>query len=298
MVIGACRRQPARAEEDEAARASRWQDLKHAVFGDRTVQDGAGVIALDAPGRALDAAMVPITVTLPTRRGSRRPREGRLYALVDGNPSPLAGTFHFGPAADPRSLKTRVRVDQYSCIHAVAETEDGRLFAAERFVKAAGGCSAPSLKDPKLAMSRLGQMRLRVDSEVPAEDGKPAVAQLLISHPNNNGMQMDQLTHNFIPARYIQDIAVTLRWPIRAAGRRRHLAQRGPGDHLRLRPARAGAVQGRGEGQCAFGIHAGVSLVSRAELTVPERTPALSRSHCMETGSANRSRPRGNGRAS
>ena len=87
-----------------------------------------------------------------------------LYLMVDGNPSPLAGTFHFGPAADPHSLKTRVRVDQYTLMHAVAETTDGRLFVAERFVKAAGGCSAPSLKDPKLAMSRMGQMRLRVDT--------------------------------------------------------------------------------------------------------------------------------------
>lgn len=202
--------QPARAEEDEATRASRWQDLKHAVFGDRTVQDGAGVIALDAPGRAQDAALVPITVTLANPGGAAGDRVKAVYITVDGNPSPLAGTFHFGPAADPRSLKTRVRVDQYSLLHAVAETEDGRLFAAERFVKAAGGCSAPSLKDPKLAMSRMGQMRLRVDNEVPAEDGKPAVAQLLISHPNNNGMQVDQLTHNFVPARYIEDIAVTL----------------------------------------------------------------------------------------
>ena len=32
--------------------------------------------------------------------------------------------------------------------------------------------------------------------------------QVLISHPNNNGMQVDQLSHNFIPARFIQDLQV------------------------------------------------------------------------------------------
>jgi sulfur-oxidizing protein SoxY len=200
---------PAMAEEDEAARAERWQDLKHAIFGDRPVVDGTGVIALEAPSRALDAATVPIGVSLPG--GGTALVSGKVVALwlvVDGNPSPLAGTFRFGPAADPRSLKTRVRVDQYTLIHAVAETEDGRLFAAERFVKAAGGCSAPSSKDPKLAMSRLGQMRLRLEGEEQPIGGRVVTANLLISHPNNNGMQVDQLTHNFIPPRYIQDITI------------------------------------------------------------------------------------------
>ncbi|GAC1337150.1 MAG: quinoprotein dehydrogenase-associated SoxYZ-like carrier [Acetobacteraceae bacterium] len=199
---------PALAEEDEAARAARWQNLKHALFGDRTVTEGTPVIALEAPARALDAATVPISVALPTGGGAISGRVAAVWLVVDGNPSPLAGTFRFGPGADPRSLKTRVRVDQYTLIHAVAETEDGRLFSAERYVKAAGGCSAPSSKDPQVAMSRLGQMRVRLEGEDRPADGSTVAANLLISHPNNNGMQMDQLTHNFIPPRYIQEIRV------------------------------------------------------------------------------------------
>lgn len=187
--------------EDEAARAARWQDLRHAVFGDRSVQDGSGVIALDAPVRAMDAALVPVTITL-----SGDKKIAGVYVMVDENPSPLAGTFHFGPAADPRVLKTRLRVDQYTLIHAVAETDTGELFATDRYVKAAGGCSAPSTKDAKLALERLGQMRLRVEGS--AKPGEPATAQLLISHPNFNGMQMDQVTRNYTPARFIQDITV------------------------------------------------------------------------------------------
>ncbi len=192
----------ARADEDDTARAERWNDLKHAMFQDRKVQDGAGVITLDAPARALDAALVPITVTLLPGRTVKT-----VYLLVDGNPSPLAGTFHFGPAFDPASLSTRVRVDQYTLMHAVAETEDGQLFAAERFVKAAGGCSAPSGADAVEAAKRLGQMRLRVDAG--PSHGTARAAELLISHPNNNGMQVDQISHLFIPARYIEDIKVT-----------------------------------------------------------------------------------------
>jgi sulfur-oxidizing protein SoxY len=200
---------PVHAEEDAATRAERWQDLKHAVFGNRSVADGAEVIGLDAPARAQDAALVPITVTLPNPEGAQpADKITALYVIVDGNPSPLAGTFHFGPEADPHTVKLRVRVDQYTLMHAVAETADGRLFAAERFVKAAGGCSSPSLKDPQVAMSRLGQMRVRLLRNMPPVAGKTTVAELLISHPNNNGMQVDQLTHNFIPARFIQDVDV------------------------------------------------------------------------------------------
>ena len=195
---------PARAAETDAERAARWTELRQAVFRDRPVLPGEGVIELEAPTRAQDAALVPITVTLP---GTERVKA--VYILVDGNPSPLAGIFRFGPAADPRALKTRVRVDQYTLVHAVAETEDGRLFAAERFVKAAGGCSAPSLKDPQVAMSRMGQMRLRLDGDAGVREGQPATAHLLVSHPNNNGMQMDQVSRHFIPARYIQDIRVS-----------------------------------------------------------------------------------------
>ncbi|HEV2677446.1 MAG TPA: quinoprotein dehydrogenase-associated SoxYZ-like carrier [Aliidongia sp.] len=193
----------ARAEESDADRQARWQDLRHAVFGDRTVEDGRGIITLEAPPRALDAALVPITIDLPGPA-----KVTAVYLMIDENPSPLAGTFHFGPAADTRELRTRVRVDAYTLMHAVAETEDGRLFGAEKFVKAAGGCSAPSTKDQKLALERLGQMRLKPVGEASAAKGDDAV-QLLISHPNFNGMQMDQLTRNYTPARFIQDVKVT-----------------------------------------------------------------------------------------
>ena len=199
---------PARAADDDAARAARWNDLKQAVFGNRPVADGAAIISLEAPARALDAATVPISISLPKREGMSSGRVAAVWILVDGNPSPLAGTFKFGPAADPRLLRTRVRVDQYTLIHAVAETEDGRLFATSSFVKAAGGCSAPSSKDPQVAMSRLGQMKVRLEGQALAPKGETTMVNLLISHPNNNGMQMDQVSRHFIPPRYIQDLTV------------------------------------------------------------------------------------------
>lgn len=199
---------PVMAADDEAAQAARWKDLRKSLFGDRPVVEDTGVISLDAPARAMDASTVPVGIRLSSTGDQMSGRVKTVWLVVDGNPSPLAGAFHFGPDADPHSLRTRVRVDQYTLIHAIAETEDGRLFSSARYVKAAGGCSAPSTKDPAVAMSRLGQMRVRLDGGSPAVEGGTVTAQLLISHPNNNGMQMDQISHNYIPPRYIQDIKV------------------------------------------------------------------------------------------
>lgn len=203
-------------EEAAAARAERWAELRQAVFGDRPVVVGgeaAPAVTLEAPVRAQDAALVPISVGLADGLPV-----AALWVLVDGNPSPRAGTFRFGEAADPRLLRMRVRVDQYTLLHAVAELRDGRLLAAERYVKASGGCSAPSQKDAALAMSRMGQMRLRVLRDPAAANASPLpegvpgggslTANLLVSHPNNNGMQVDQLSGRFIPARYVQDMQV------------------------------------------------------------------------------------------
>ena len=68
--------------------------------------------------------------------------------LIDGNPVPLAGKFHLydeaaGTGHRNLSIGTRVRVNEYTLIHAVAETTDGRLLSAERYVKAAGGARRP-----------------------------------------------------------------------------------------------------------------------------------------------------------
>lgn len=185
----------------ETERADRWDMLRLAVFGNRVVHPASGVIVLEAPGRALDAALVPIGIILPDPI-----RVKSVSLLIDANPSPLAGVFHFGPAADMHSLHTRVRVDSYTLIHAVAETQGGELYAAETYVKAAGGCSAPGATDREAALARLGRMKLRVTQDAAAPG--TATAQLLISHPNANGMQMDPATRGYIPARFIQDIDV------------------------------------------------------------------------------------------
>jgi sulfur-oxidizing protein SoxY len=189
-------------DDEEAARAARWRELQHSIFGDRPVQDGGGLIDIDAPPRALDAALVPISLTV---KGDK-PIKG-IYLVIDNNPGPLAGHFTFGPQGDPRSLKLRVRVNAYTYIHAVAETRDDHLYAVARFVKAAGGCSAPAGADEQQALQDLGHMKMRLLE--PFVAGRSMQAQLMIRHPNFNGMQMNQVTRLYTPALFIRTIDVS-----------------------------------------------------------------------------------------
>ncbi len=146
---------PAAAEIDEATRAARWAGLRAQIFGDRAIEDGSGLVSIEAPERAADAAIVPVKITLAE---GLRGTVSQIYFVIDDNPSPVAGRFIFGPLADPREIATRIRVDDYTYLHAVAETKDGTLYGTARFIKAAGGCSAPAGKDQALALQRLGEM--------------------------------------------------------------------------------------------------------------------------------------------
>ena len=189
-------------DDEEAGRAARWTELQHALFAGRPIADGSGWMAIDAPARALDAALVPVALTIT----GDKPIKG-IYLIIDNNPGPLAGHFIFGPRGDPHSLKLRVRVNAYTYLHAVAETRDGQLYAAARFVKAAGGCSAPAGGDETQAMQDLGHIKVRLLR--PFVAGKTMEAQLMIRHPNFNGMQMNQITRLVTPAMFIRTIDVT-----------------------------------------------------------------------------------------
>jgi sulfur-oxidizing protein SoxY len=188
----------ARAEEDEAARAKRWHGVANLIFNGTQPIDLPGWVTIDAPTRAMDAALVPVTLTIADGRQIKS-----LYLVVDENPSPVAAHILFGPASDPHTITMRIRVDQYTNLHAVVETPDGRLISSARFIKAAGGCSAPGSETPELALKSAGKMKLRINNPQGTTH-----AELLIRHPNFNGMQMDQATRLYTPARYINSINV------------------------------------------------------------------------------------------
>jgi sulfur-oxidizing protein SoxY len=127
--------------------------------------------------------------------------------FIDKNPGPLAGTFRFTPKSGRADLSFRVRVNAYSPIRAIAETNDGELYMSRRFIKATGGCSAPAGSDLDAAMARLGKIKLKTNGVLKLAE--PNSAQLMISHPNLNGMQMNQVTHLYAPAHFVQHVKVS-----------------------------------------------------------------------------------------
>jgi sulfur-oxidizing protein SoxY len=188
-----------------------WPDLVTNVFNDRPIEDGTGVLSLEAPTRAEDAALVPITIRSELPAGSDL-RVQKITLVIDENPSPVAAEFEFGAERSVTQISTRVRVDAYTNIHAVAELSDGKLYSVAKFVKASGGCSAPASKNPGEALADLGEMRFRwfdptQGAAAPISDGL-LEAQLMIRHPNNSGLQMDQITRTYTPAFFIRDISV------------------------------------------------------------------------------------------
>ena len=52
------------ATADDPSRIARWQALREAVFGKRAVAEGSAVIQMEVPTRALDAALMPLSLTL------------------------------------------------------------------------------------------------------------------------------------------------------------------------------------------------------------------------------------------
>jgi sulfur-oxidizing protein SoxY len=193
---------PAALAQSEEA----FHGFRAEVFGERPIRENSPLVVLTAPSRAEDAALVPIEIRAGLPANDRR-TIARITLIVDQNPAPVAASFRFGPGRREAQLSTRLRVDAYSFVRAVAETDDGELHMAARFVKAAGGCSAPALKDQDESLAKLGEMRLRALAPLA---GGLSRAEVMIRHPNYSGLQMNQLTRHYIPAKFVDRVVVTL----------------------------------------------------------------------------------------
>jgi sulfur-oxidizing protein SoxY len=191
---------------DDPAVSSVWQKVRASLFENRPIAPaGAELLTLEAPARAIDAAVVPIAIRTRVPAGASY-HVSRLYLVIDANPSPISAIFQFTPASGRADVETRVRVDDYSHVRAIAETSDGKLYMTTRFVRASGGCSAPAGADAAAALASLGKMQLRVEGDIRGRE--PVLAQLAISHPNHSGLAMDQLTRLFVPPHYVRKIDV------------------------------------------------------------------------------------------
>ncbi|MBQ0930702.1 quinoprotein dehydrogenase-associated SoxYZ-like carrier [Ideonella alba] len=193
------------AEDSNPDDSPIWRKLRAQYFDDRTpALASPEELSLSAPKRAGDPAFVPLATrrTVPSA-GAAAIR--RLSLIIDQNPSPLAAIFELPEGGALPDLETRVRVDEYSFVRAVAERADGRRLMALRYVKASGGCSAPPGGDEAAQRASLGRMLFRAEGPRPPA-GQPWTLQWQVLHPNHSGLAMDQYTRQFTPAEYIRSL--------------------------------------------------------------------------------------------
>ena len=183
-----------------------WPTLKVEYFGDKSIRaEATDLLYIDAPKRAEDAAIVPFTIKLMQPQTADKYVK-HLYFIIDNNPQPMSADFELSPDMGLTEVSTRMRVEQYTFVRAVAEMNDGSLHMVEKFVKASGGCAAPAGKDAAAALARLGKMQIRMRKPT---IGEPVQAQVIVSHPNYNGLQFDQKSARYIEEHSVRSINVT-----------------------------------------------------------------------------------------
>ena len=185
----------------------RWEkELKELIYDkNEVILDGRKIMELTTPYRAQDAAIVPISLKFNKIQNDKEYVESIIF-VVDENPSPIVGKFFMTTKTGNPDIATRVRIDKYTYVRAIAEMNNGKKYMVANFVKAAGGCSAPSLADMDSVMARLGKMKMKLIKT--GEVGNVNKAQFIISHPNFSGLQFSQLTRTEIPAHFVNQVKI------------------------------------------------------------------------------------------
>lgn len=186
-----------------------WEkNIRKPNFGDREIIEGAAqnLLEVKAPYTAEDATVVPVSIHTNIPQTADRYIK-KLHVFVDKNPVPLVGIFEFTPQSGRADLAMRIRVDDFSYVRAIAETNTGELYMAKNFVRAKGACSAPPPASMEDSRKLLGQMKMRTVGDL--ELGKPNLMQLKIRHPNITGLAPLKIgSHIRPPAHFVKNIEV------------------------------------------------------------------------------------------
>ncbi len=201
-----------------AAGEGSWPDLRSELYGERFLGVSDDVISIDVPYRTTNDARTGVTVRMAAPEG----HTFKAFQLIlDENPMPVSAQLAFARPLAGFEFSATMRVNGPTPVHAVAELENGQLFMAESFIKTSGqgACAAPPGTDPVEALETLGQMELVVR---PLNDTASLVRHLRnggssdlaldveISHPSHSGMQRDQVSLLYIPARYVDTLEIEL----------------------------------------------------------------------------------------
>lgn len=198
------------AHTGAAVAESTWSAIKPAIFQERVIHHSRELVSLDAPYRTLDDRVIPISVksSAPSGRTIKS-----LTLIADDNPMPVIGVFRPATEVSRFDIGLNIRLDGSSNIRAVVETDDGSLYMTKKLVKTSGqgACAAPPISDMDSIDETLGQMAF---NDVTAKGGSSSFTsiarrgRLKLMHPNLTGLQMNQITLQHIPARYVDKLTV------------------------------------------------------------------------------------------
>ena len=110
------------------------------VFGGRPMKDGAGMIKLDIPLIAENGAVVPVSVEV---NAPMTPQSWvkHIYIVADKNRIPIVTRAVLTPASGQAYMGANIRRGVSTDVRAIAEQNDGTLWALKREVKVTvGGC--------------------------------------------------------------------------------------------------------------------------------------------------------------
>lgn len=200
-----------------ALAGSAWDDIRASLYGDRALQEGGNVIAIDAPYRTPDDARADLAAQIIPPPGSE---VAKVWVVLDENPMPVSAVFDLETPQPSFFFDITMRVNGPTPLHVVAETSDGTLYVAESFVKTSGtgACAAPPGTDPVAALASLGQIEIAMGNTLPGVGGGELISfasrlsrmDVDIDHPSHSGMQMDQISLLFIPMRYVETVDIDL----------------------------------------------------------------------------------------
>lgn len=199
-----------------------WSDLRAEIYGDAVPQSAPDIVGLNAPYRTMNDPRTTLGAAIKAPAGEFITK---VSLIIDDNPMPVSAVFEMAEPRAAFAFSGSMRINGPTPVRVVVETDQGGLYMQESFVKTSGtgACAAPPGTDPLIAMQTLGQMDLGLVADQGAKQvlaslsGKTApqssgatgqMAQLSIDHPSHSGMQMDQITLLFIPARYVQTVEV------------------------------------------------------------------------------------------
>ena len=179
-----------------------WLTLRNLMFGAKAVTSGENsTVRLSVNKDLDDASTVPILIEgLVDQKNNRFIK--KLYLIVDQNPIPTAAIFEMSPSKGSLHLETRLRIEKFTYVRAVAEMSDGELFMDQKWVEVKGGCSAPAGKNAGID-PLVGKMKFKLDkykNSFKDADGKrtfrveldqPNLLKVQVRHPNESAMASD-----------------------------------------------------------------------------------------------------------